>query len=287
MAARFDLHTHSARSDGTETPTALMAAAVSAGLSGIALTDHDTTAGWAEAAERRPPGFTVVPGVELSCASPVDGAPAIGVHVLGYLFDPQDEAFRAERVRLRATRQGRAAEMVGRMRDGGLPITWDRVAEIAAGGPVGRPHLALALVRAGVAATVDEAFGHHLHPSSPFYVRKADVDVVDGVLLIRAAGGVPVLAHALARRRGRVIGDGVIADLVAVGLLGLEVDHPDHADDDRRHLRGLASDLGLLCTGSSDYHGTNKTTGIGAFTTDPSVLEAIVGLATGGSPYTD
>lgn len=284
---RIDLHTHSARSDGTDSPAELMAAAVAAGLHAIALTDHDTTAGWAEIAEHRPRGLTVVPGVELSCASPVAGATAIGVHLLAYCFDPEDPAFRAERIRLRDSRRERAEEMVRRMRAAGLPIEWERVLALAAGGPVGRPHLALALVEAGMAASVSEAFRLHLHHGSPSYVRKADVHVADGVRLIRAAGGVPVLAHPLARRRGRVVGDDVLADLTAVGLLGLEVDHPDHTDEDRRHLRGIAPELGLFVTGSSDYHGTNKQTPIGLFVTDPDVLDTIVGLSTGTPPYAD
>jgi len=284
---RADLHTHSARSDGTDSPVELMAAAVAAGLDVIALTDHDTTAGWAEAADHRPRGLTVVPGVELSCASPVVGDNAVGVHLLGYLFDRGHPAFRAERARLRVSRHGRAEEMVRRMRAAGLPIEWEQVQRIAAGGPVGRPHMALALVETGSAGTVDEAFRLHLHHGSPSYVRKADVDVTDGVRLIRAAGGVPVLAHPLARSRGRVVGDDVMAHLAAAGLLGLEVDHPDHSDEDRRHLRGLAGELGLLCTGSSDYHGTNKRTPIGVCMTEPDVLDMIVGLSTGATPYAD
>jgi len=284
---RVDLHTHSARSDGTDTPAELMAVAFAAGLDVIALTDHDTTAGWAEVAQHRPRGLTVVPGVELSCASPVAGGRAIGVHLLGYLFDPRHGAFRAERIRLRESRHGRAEEMVRRMRASGLPIEWERVAALAAGGPVGRPHMARALVDAGQTGTVDEAFRLHLHHDSPHYVPKADLDVSDGVRLIAAAGGIPVLAHPLARSRGRVVGDDVLADLAAAGLLGLEVDHPDHVEDDRRHLRGLAADLGLLATGSSDYHGTNKQTPIGMCHTNPAVLDAIIGLSTGASPYTD
>lgn len=284
---RVDLHTHSARSDGTDSPAELMAAAVAAGLDVIALTDHDTTAGWAEAAAQRPRGLTVVPGVELSCASPVTGADPIGVHLLGYLFDAEHPDFRDARVRLRESRHGRAEEMVRRMRASGLPIDWERVSALAAGGPVGRPHMARALVGAGLAATVDEAFRLHLHHGSPYYVRKADVDVGDDVRMVRAAGGVPVLAHALAGRRGRVVGDDVIADLAAAGLLGLEVDHPDHTEEDRRHLRGVAGELGLLCTGSSDYHGTNKQTPIGVFGTAPAVLDTIIGLSTGTRPYAD
>jgi predicted metal-dependent phosphoesterase TrpH len=118
-------------------------------------------------------------------------------------------------------------------------------------------------------------------------VAKADTDVREGIALVRAAGGVPVFAHGLATKRGRVVGDAAIVAMAEAGLLGLEVDHPDHAPHEREHLRGLAADLDLLVTGSSDYHGTNKTTPIGACTTDPAQLEAIVGLATGSAPLVD
>jgi len=284
---RADLHAHSRRSDGTDSPGDLMAAAVAAGLDLIALTDHDTTAGWAEAAEQRPRGLTVLPGVELSCGSPVPDAPAIGVHLLGYLFDPAHEGFRRERLRLRESRYARAEEMVRRMSEAGLPVAWEQVSGLAAGGPVGRPHMARALVEAGWAESVDDAFARYLHHSSPHHVRKVDTDVRDGVRLIRAAGGVPVLAHPLARRRGRVIDDDVVAELAGLGLLGLEVDHPDNNLADRAHLRSLARDLGLLCTGASDYHGTNKPTPLGAELTEPGVVEALIGLSTGSSPFTD
>lgn len=283
---RADLHTHSDRSDGTDSPAQLMAAAVAAGLTVLALTDHDTTAGWALAEAGRPGGLTVLTGVELSCASPVAEGMPIGVHLLGYLFDREHEGLRTQRRRLRASRRSRAEEMVRRMGEAGLPVGWDRVAGLAGDGPVGRPHMARALVEAGWAHSVDDAFARFLHHDSPYYVRKVDLDVSDGIELIRAAGGVPVLAHPLARRRGRVVSDAALAALAERGLLGLEVDHPDHDPADRDHLRALARDLGLLATGSSDYHGRNKPTPLGAELTAPDVVEAMVALATGGSPYT-
>lgn len=284
---RADLHTHSHHSDGTDSPAQLMAAAVAAGLDVIALTDHDTTAGWAAAQTARPPGLTVLTGVELSCASPVPGGPPIGVHLLGYLFDREHGGLREQRRRLRESRRRRAEEMVRRMGEAGVPLDWERVAALAADGPVGRPHMARALVQAGQAATVSDAFARFLRHDSSYYVRKADLDVRQGVELIRAAGGVPVLAHPLARRRGRVVSDDTLAALAAHGLLGLEVDHPDHEPADRDHLRGLAGDLGLLVTGSSDYHGRNKPTPLGAEQTAPEAVEALAALATGGSPYAD
>jgi len=150
------------------------------------------------------------------------------------------------------------------------------------GASAGRPHLARALVGAGVVASVDEAFAKLLYTGSPYYVEKVDTPAAIAVEMVGAAGGVAVFAHPLARRRGRVVDERAIAELAAVGLSGLEVDHPDHSADDRALLRRLAADLNLVVTGSSDYHGTNKTTPIGAETTDPAQFEALVGRASAG-----
>ncbi|MPQ99828.1 PHP domain-containing protein [Modestobacter sp. I12A-02628] len=283
---RIDLHTHSSVSDGTDSPAELVAAAVAAGLDVVALTDHDTTDGWAAAERARPAGLTVVPGMELSCRwFPGDGPP-VSVHLLAYLFDPGHAGLAEERARLRAERLTRGERMVALLVAAGHPISWEALVRRSAGGVVGRPHVARALVDAGVVASVDEAFATLLHHHSPYYVAKADTDVLDGIRLVRQAGGVPVFAHGLARSRGRVVGDDAMAAMAAVGLLGLEVDHPDHEPDDRAHLRGLAADLGLVATGSSDYHGTNKRTPIAACTTDPGQYEALVALGTGRAPAT-
>jgi predicted metal-dependent phosphoesterase TrpH len=282
---RIDLHTHSSVSDGTETPAQLLATASAAGLDVVALTDHDTTAGWALAEEARPPGLTVVPGMELSCRWFPDDQPPISVHLLGYLFDPLAPAFAAERARLRDERLSRGERIVDALAADGYPVVWAEILAASDGGVVGRPHVARALVRAGVVDSVDAAFATLLHHRSPYYVAKADTDVREGIALVRAAGGVPVFAHGLATKRGRVVGDEAIAAMVEAGLLGLEVDHPDHTDEERAHLRGLAADLGLLTTGSSDYHGTNKTTPIGACTTDPEQYEALLAAGTGAAPF--
>ena len=193
---------------------------------------------------------------------------------------------RAERVRLRAARLERGEQIVSRMVADGLPITWDRVVGLAEGGAVGRPHIGRALVEAGVVADVDAAFAGPLSNRSKYYVGTPDTDVFTAVDLVRAAGGVPVFAHPLARRRGRVVGDDVIVALAAAGLAGLEIDHPDHDEADRVHLAGLAGELGLIGTGSSDYHGTNKQTRLGACTTAPEQYERIVAQASGGAPVT-
>ncbi len=281
---RIDLHTHSAASDGTDQPAELVAAAGAAGLDVVALTDHDTTAGWEPAAAALPAGLTLVPGAEISCVA-LDGAERpISLHLLGYLFDPRHEGFLAERRRLRESRLSRARWMVDRLVADGLPISWDRVQAQAAGGAVGRPHVGRALVEAGVVGSVDEAFARYLYNGSPYYLRKAEIEVFAAVRLVRAAGGVPVFAHPLARRRGPVVADELIARLAAAGLAGLEISHPDHDEPDRAHLRGLAADLGLLVTGSSDYHGRNKAVRLGAYGTDPAAYDALVAQANGIRP---
>jgi hypothetical protein len=280
----IDLHTHSTASDGTDSPAELVATAAAAGITVLAITDHDTTAGWADALAARPAGMTIVPGAEFSCRYlPAEGR-RISLHLLGYLFDPDDPDLRAERVRLRETRLHRARQMVENMAADGIPITWDQVRRLAGDGPVGRPHLGRALVGAGVVPDVDSAFHDLLSSRRPYYVPKADTDVFAAIALIRAAGGLPVFAHPLARRRGPVVSPDVIAAMAAAGLVGLEVDHPDHGPDDRAEAAALADELGLVGTGSSDYHGTNKTTPIAACTTDPAALEALLDLPTARRP---
>jgi len=282
---RIDLHTHSSASDGTDTPAELVAAARAAGLDVIALTDHDTTAGWEPAAAALPPGLTLVPGAEISCVTAEPAGRPIPLHVLAYLFDPREEAFRAERGRLQESRLTRARRIVELLEADGLPVSWDRVRELAgSAGAVGRPHIGRALVESGAAGSVPEAFSRYLYTGSPYYVRKAETDVLAAVRLVRAAGGVPVFAHPLARRRGQVVSDVVIAEMADAGLAGLEVDHPDHDPADRAHLRGLAAELGLFVTGSSDYHGSNKAVPLGANLTAPAAYEALVAQAGGARP---
>jgi predicted metal-dependent phosphoesterase TrpH len=283
---RIDLHTHSAVSDGTDTPAELVATAAAAGLDVVALTDHDTTAGWAAAQAARPPGLTIVPGMELSCRYLPGDAPPIAVHLLAYLFDPLHPSFAAERARLREERLSRGERIVTALAADGYPVDWDLIVARSDGGVVGRPHIARALVEGGVVDSVDHAFATLLHHRSPYYAAKADTDVLDGIRLVRAAGGVPVFAHGLATSRGRVVGDDAIAAMTAAGLLGLEVDHPDHTPDQRAYLQALADGLGLIRTGSSDYHGTNKRTPIGACSTAPDQYEALLAAGTGAAVLT-
>lgn len=277
---RIDLHTHSSVSDGTDSPAELVGKAAAAGLDVIAITDHDTTAGWAEAAGALPPGVTLVRGMEMSCQGMGEDGWPVPVHLLAYLFDPADAAFARERERLRAERAARVRAMAERMAADGLPVDPDAV--LASAGPAaGRPHLARALVAAGVVPSVDAAFVELLAPRGRYYAEKADTPLRRAVAMVTAAGGVAVVAHARARKRGRLLALEEIRELSALGLGGLEIDHPDHSAADRRVLRGLAAELGLLTTGSSDYHGANKTIRLGEFTTDPVQFEKLTGKATG------
>jgi predicted metal-dependent phosphoesterase TrpH len=276
---RIDLHCHSTASDGTLTPAELMAAGSAAGLDVIAITDHDTTGGWDQAAAALPPGLRLVRGAELSCRWH-GKQPPISLHLLAYLFDPAEPRLAADLARLRLDREQRGEKIVARLRADGVPITWDEVYGYAAGGSVGRPHIAQALIRAGLVSTTNEAFASRWL-GARYFVPKADLDVFEGVRAVREAGGVPVFAHPRATSRGRVVTDRLIAELADAGLFGLEADHEDHSPAEREHVRALADDLGLVVTGSSDFHGTHKTVRLGAFTTDPAAYEKIVSAATG------
>lgn len=285
---RIDLHTHSTASDGTLSPAALMTAASDAGLDVVALTDHDTVAGWAPASAAVPAGLTLLPGIEISARWPdtagVNGG-GIGVHLLAYLPDPEHPALAAELARLRAGRTDRGARMVALLRAAGIDVTWDEVRADADGGSVGRPHLARALVRHGLVATMDEAFAPEWL-GGRFQLPKDEPAALDAVALVRDAGGVPVLAHALAHLRGRTVPPSAIGEMAAAGLAGLEADHPSHDRPARARLRAIADTYGLFVTGASDFHGDNKTVRLAAELTAPEALERIVALGTGAAPVT-
>ncbi|WP_309061342.1 PHP domain-containing protein [Streptomyces sp.] len=277
---RIDLHTHSTASDGTDTPADLVRKAAAAGLDVIALTDHDTTRGHAEALAALPAGLTLVTGAELSCR--LDG---VSMHVLAYLFDPEEPALLAERELVRDDRVPRAQGMISKLNALGVPVTWEQVARIAGDGSVGRPHVATALVELGVVPTVSDAFTQEwLADGGRAYVEKHETDPFEALRLIKGAGGVAVFAHPAASKRGRTVPESAIAELAEAGLDGIEVDHMDHDPETRARLRGLARELGLLVTGSSDYHGSRKTCVLGEFMTDPEVYGEITRRATGAFP---
>ncbi|MCQ1952733.1 PHP domain-containing protein [Arthrobacter sp. zg-Y238] len=277
---RIDLHTHSCVSDGTEQPADVIASAAKAGLDAIALTDHDTTAGWADAAAAaQEHGITFVPGMEVSCRS----REGISVHVLSYLHDPAHPGLLEEIARSRAARVTRAELMVQRLAED-FPIDWDSVQEqVAPGATIGRPHIADALVAAGVVPNRSAAFSGILTARSPYFVAHYAPDPARAVELVRQAGGVPVFAHPVASSRGRVVGEETFTEMIDAGLLGVEVNHRDNPEQGREWLRRLAKDNDLLVTGSSDYHGTGKPNLLGEFTTEPAVLERIAELGTGAA----
>lgn len=267
----IDLHTHSSLSDGTDTPRELMAAAARAGLAVVALTDHDSTQGWAEAAAAvGSTGVALVRGTEISTNSN-----GVSVHLLSYLHDPAHAQLAAAFTATRDSRDNRARRMVARVA-ADYPLTWAEV--VAQAGPdatIGRPHVADALAARGYVADRTEAFASILAADGPYYVRYDSPDLVATVKLVREAGGVPVIAHVRASARGRIISDEAIGDLVAHGLAGIEVDHRDHTRADRDHLRALARELGVFTTGASDYHGSGKPNRLGENTTSPKVLAQI------------
>jgi 3',5'-nucleoside bisphosphate phosphatase len=274
---RIDLHTHSIASDGTQSPAGVVASAAKAGLDVLALTDHDTTMGWAEAAAAaQHHGIALVRGIEISCQHE-----GITIHLLGYLQDPASPGLLEEQSRSRQSREMRAQRIVELLsRD--LPLHWDDVLEqIGPGATIGRPHIADALVAKGIVVSRDAAFADYLYGGSPYSARHYASDPVEAVRLVGEAGGVAVMAHPFAGRRGRVVGDSIIEAMAAAGMAGLEVHHRDHDSDEVRHGLDLAASLDLFVTGSSDYHGAGKINLLGENTTDPEVLQRIEDLATG------
>lgn len=270
---RIDPHTHSACSDGTDTPAELMAAAARVGLDVVGLTDHDTTTGWAEAAAAVPAtGVTLLRGTEISCAA--DG---VTLHLLAYLFDPEDAALRDAFARARHSRDDRARRMVDRLATD-YPITWQDVVEQAPQAvTIGRPHIADALVSSGCFPDRSAAFAGPLATDSPYYVRHWALDPVRACELVRSAGGVPIAAHPrAARRQRRLVPDSVFAAMAEAGLAALEVDHRDHDPADRQAARTLAHDLGLGMSGSSDYHGSGKPNRLGENLMPLELLDRIV-----------
>jgi len=275
---RIDLHTHSNVSDGTEDPDVLIRSAAAAGLDAVALTDHDSTAGWDRARVAAASlGIAFIPGMEVSCRTDT----GISVHVLSYLHDPLHAHLRAEIERSRTARLTRARRMVELMSED-FAITWELVEEhVTEGATVGRPHIADALIALGVVTTRAEAFDRILTTRSPYWVSHYAPHPAHAVALIRDAGGVPVFAHPSAFTRGAVAGGTVLDEMIDAGLLGLEVEHRDNPESARVKLRQIARDRGLLMTGSSDYHGSGKPNLLGENTTTARTLDAIHSLATG------
>lgn len=254
---RIDLHTHSRRSDGTQTPTELVAEAATVGVDVLALTDHDTTRGWAEAIEHGDRvGVQVIPGLEFSTKHRGASMHLLAFRPEPHWFEPAFEEIRDSRVR-------RAQRMVERLAED-FPVSWSDVLSVAQpGATIGRPHIADALIAVGAFPDRDAAFADVLSPRSRYHVPHYSVELSEAIRLVRQAGGAPVLAHSLARRQRRPLDEELLEELVALGLLGLEVDHRDHDEAARERLRRWCSRFDLVATGGSDYHGTGKKNRLG------------------------
>ena len=277
---RIDLHAHSNVSDGTQPPAGVIASAAAAGLDIVALTDHDTTAGWAGAAAAAlESGVGLVPGMEVSCRT----EQGISVHLLSYLHDPSHPGLLGEITKAKDARHTRAQRMVSLLAED-YPLTWDDVIhQVAPGATLGRPHIADALVAAGVVADRTEAFTSILTSRSRYFVQHYAPDPALAVELVRAAGGVPVFAHPVASARCRIVGEGTYREMIDAGLAGLEVYHRDNPAEGREFLLRLAEEHGLFVTGSSDYHGTGKPNRLGENLTAPEVLARIEELGSGSA----
>lgn len=275
-----DLHTHSSVSDGTEAPGLLVRSAVAAGLGTVALTDHDSTAGWAEAAAvAATQDITLIPGMEFSTRLGYRS-----IHLLAYLFDPSHGDLVAEMARIREARLVRAERIVQNLSKD-YALTWaDVVAQTSDGATIGRPHIADALVARGHVPTRSEAFASILHPSRGYFLPHYAPEPETAIRLVVAAGGVPVIAHPATRGRGLVVSDDDVEVLVRAGLAGLEIDHRENTVAGKETIARLARRHDLILTGSSDYHGTGKPNRLGENTTSDEAVDAIIARGTGATP---
>ena len=268
----IDLHTHTTASDGTDSPFALVKKALATGVTTLGITDHDSTAGWAEAVTAIQPQIQLVLGAEVSCLT-TDG---ISVHMLGLLFDGEDEQIQQMLSDSRDTRLPRMRKMVALLQADGFDISLEDVYKAAPDqATIGRPHLADALVAKKIVATRDEAFADLLHNESKYYVTHAAPTPADAIATIKSAGGVAVIAHPFASRRGQILTADSFQDLVAAGLDGIEVHHRDQNAAEQQVLIEIARELHLVTTGASDYHGTGKLNSMAENTTHPAQWEAL------------
>ena len=268
----IDLHTHTTASDGTDSPFALVKKALATGVTTLGITDHDSTAGWAEAVTAIQPQIQLVLGAEVSCLT-TDG---ISVHMLGLLFDGEDEQMQQMLSDSRDTRLPRMRKMVALLQADGFDISLEDVYQAAPDqATIGRPHLADALVAKKIVATRDEAFADLLHNESKYYVTHAAPTPADAIATIKSAGGVAVIAHPFASRRGQILTADSFQDLVAAGLDGIEVHHRDQNAAEQQVLIEIARELHLVTTGASDYHGTGKLNSMAENTTHPAQWEAL------------
>ncbi len=272
----IDLHTHSTCSDGTDSPRALINTALAEGITVLGLTDHDSIAGWAEATSALRGEIELVLGAEISCLTDS----GTSVHMLGLLFDGGNAELLAMLEQTRDDRVPRMIKMIQLLNDAGINVTMQDVAAVMPlGATMGRPHLADALVKAGVFRSRDDAFKDMLNNGSQFYVAHLAPTPEVAIRQIRQAGGVAIIAHPFASRRGEILTADAFTSLVAAGLNGIEVDHRDQNSEERASLRIIARELDLIVTGASDYHGVGKLNRLGECTTDPGQWEKLEAMA--------
>jgi len=268
----IDLHTHSLASDGTDKPGELVNKALASGLTKIALTDHDTLAGWDEAINYLRPGLDLILGSEISCQTE-DG---ISVHMLGLLFDPGNQSLLNMLEQTRDNRVGRMEKIITRLNEAGIEISMVEVmAQVADGATLGRPHLADALIAKKFVKDREEAFSDLLHNNSKYYISHYSPTPEVVIKQIKQAGGVAVIAHPLASLRGRTITVESFQSMVEAGLDGIEVSHRDHTIEQQELLSEIVKEFDLVATGSSDYHGNGKLNQLGEFTTSELAFETL------------
>lgn len=281
MSTSIDLHTHSNESDGTDRPGEVVENAIAVGITHLALTDHDSIAGWQDALDHRTDAIALILGAEISCQT----TDALSVHMLGLLFDPENLELRNAMDQTRDNRVTRMERIVGKLQEAGIEIVIDDVyAQLREGATLGRPHLADAMVKKGIVKDRSEAFEKFLHNRSKYYIPDASPTPENAIRLIKDAGGVAIIAHPFASLRGRIISSEYLESLVEAGLDGIEINHRDHNEGERDALRAMVRRFGLIATGGSDYHGTGKENRLGENTTEPEQLERIVARATGFAP---
>jgi 3',5'-nucleoside bisphosphate phosphatase len=272
----IDLHTHTTVSDGTDTPAQLVNKALAQGLDTLAITDHDAIAGWESATQTLRGDLKLVLGAEISCLTKA----GVSVHMLGLLFDGTNSALLEALENTRDERLPRMRKMIALMQADGIDISISDVeAAMPPGATMGRPHLADALVAKKIIKTRDEAFLELLNNESKYYVAHLAPTPEDAVKLIRAAGGVAVIAHPFASLRGQILQSSDFNGLKAAGLNGIEVNHRDQSNEERISLLSIARELDLVMTGSSDYHGNGKLNSLGENVTDPAEWERLEAMA--------
>lgn len=272
----IDLHTHSTASDGTDTPAELINKALSQGITTLALTDHDSIDGWGEALRANRAPLSLVLGAEVSTIT-TDG---ISVHILGLLFDGENIQMQTMLNETRDQRIPRMRKMVELLNADGIKVSMEDVMRAApVGATVGRPHLADALVDLGIIKSRDEAFAELLSNGSKYYVENIAPTPEEAIAMIRKAGGVAVIAHPFASRRGQILTPKSFSELVAAGLNGIEVNHRDQDSSEQQSLDSIARELDLVVTGSSDYHGTGKLNSLGENVTHPAQWERLEAMA--------